>query len=174
MPPQMFSPRTVEVWFPLMRRTDNRDWQDRDNHPGLFAWARLKPGVTIEKAQAKMNTIAARLAQIYPDSNTKMGVNVKELLENQVGDYRASLNLLLGAVGVVLLIGCANLANLLAARGAARSREFAIRVAIGATRWQIIKQLLIECVVLAVLGGLLGLCFAAWVAICSSRFRHTM
>ena len=162
MPPQMFSPRTVEVWFPLMRRTDNRDWQNRDNHPGLFAWARLKPGVTIEKAQAEMNTIAARLAQLYPDSNTKMGVNVKELLENQVGDYRASLKLLLGAVGVVLLIGCANLANLLAARGAARSREFAIRVAIGATRWQIIKQLLIECVVLAVLGGLLGLCFAAW------------
>ena len=162
MPPQMFSPRTVDVWFPLMRRTDNRDWQSRDNHPGLFGWARLKAGVTIEKAHAEMNSIAARLAHAYPDSNTKVGVNVKELLENQVGDYRASLNLLLGAVGVVLLIGCVNLANLLAARGGARSREFAIRVAIGATRWQIMKQLLIECLVLALLGGLLGLCFAAW------------
>jgi putative ABC transport system permease protein len=162
MPRQMFSPRTVEVWFPLMRRTDNQSWQERDNHPGLFGWARLKPGVTLEKARAEMNTIAARLAQAYPDSNTKVGINVIQLLENQVGDYRASLTLLFGAVVVVLLIGCANLANLLAARGAARSREFAIRIAIGASRWQIIRQLLTESLVLAVVGGLLGVCLAAW------------
>lgn len=162
MPKEMFSPRTVEVWFPLMRRTDNIQWQTRDNHPGLFAWARLKPGVSLEKAQAEMKMIAARLAKTYPDSNGKIGTNVKQLLENQVGDYRASLTFLLGAVGIVLLIGCANLANLLAARGAARSREFAIRIAIGATRWQIIKQLLIESLVLALAGGILGLCLAAW------------
>jgi putative ABC transport system permease protein len=162
MPPQMFSPRTVDVWFPLMRRTDNQVWQSRDNHPGLFGWARLKEGVSLEKAQAEMSTIAARLAQQYPNSNTRVGVNVKRLLENQVGEYRSSLMLLLGAVAVVLLIGCANLANLLAARGATRSREIAIRVAIGATRWQIIRQLLFESLVLAVLGGLLGLCLAAW------------
>src|SRR3954468_14220319 len=69
MPPQMFSPRTVEVWFPLVRRTDDKMWQNRDNHPGLFGWARLKEGVTVEKALAEMKEIAARLAQQYPRSN---------------------------------------------------------------------------------------------------------
>ncbi|MGZ4986217.1 MAG: ABC transporter permease, partial [Chthoniobacterales bacterium] len=162
MPPQMFSPRTAEVWLPLMRRTNNANWQNRDNHPGLFGWARLKRGVTLETAKAEMKTIGARLEQQYPASNARVGVNVTPLLENQVGEYRSSLNLLLGAVAVVLLIACANLANLLAARGAARSREFAIRIAIGATRWQIIRQLLIESLVLALFGGLLGACFAAW------------
>jgi putative ABC transport system permease protein len=162
MPPQMFSPRTVEVWFPLMRRTAETSWQTRDNHPGLFGWGRLKPGVTLEQAQADLSTIAARLEKAYPDSNSKVGVKVTELLENQVGEYRSSLRLLFGAVAVVLLIGCANLANLLAARGAARSREFAIRIAIGASRWQIVRQLLTESLLLALLGGALGLCFAAW------------
>ena len=162
MPPEMFSPRTVEVWVPLMRRTDNLIWQTRDNHPGLIGWGRLKNGVTIETALAELKQIAARLAKQYPDSNSKVSVNATPLLENQVGDYRTSLKLLLGAVGLVLLIACANLANLLAARGAARAREFAIRAAVGASRWQIVRQLLIESAVLALLGGSLGLCFAAW------------
>src|SRR5204863_5083823 len=162
MPPQMFSPRTVDVWFPLTRRTDDQMWQNRDNHPGLFGWARLKPGVTVDKALAEMKEIAARLAQQYPRSNKGVSVTITTLLENQVGDYRASLGLLLGAVGLVLLIACANLANLLAARGAARAREFAVRSAVGASRWQIIRQLLIESFALALVGGLLGLCLAAW------------
>jgi len=130
MPPQMFSPRTVEVWFPLTRRTDNEAWQTRDNHPGLFGWGRLKEGVTAENALAQMKEINARLAQQYPKSNTGVSVTVTPFLENQVGDYRSSLNLLLGAVVLVLLIACANLANLLAARGAARAREFAVRAAV--------------------------------------------
>ena len=162
MPPQMFSPRTVEVWFPVMRRTDHPAWQTRDNHPGLFGWARLKQGVTQEKALNELKQIAARLARQYPDSNADVSVTVTPLLENQVKDYRDSLNLLLGAVALVLLIACANLANLLAARGAARAREFAVRAAVGASRWQIIRQLLIESVVLALVGGALGLCLAAW------------
>ena len=162
MPPQMFSPRTVDVWFPLMRRTDNPVWQTRDNHPGLSGWARLKNGVTQEKALNELKQIAARLAKQYPDSNSSVGVTVTPLLENQVGDYRDSLTLLLGAVGLVLLIACANLANLLAARGAARAREFAVRAAVGASRWQIIRQLLIESIVLALIGGVLGICLAAW------------
>src|SRR5688572_501667 len=162
MPPQMFSPRTAEVWFPLTRRTDNETWQSRDNHPGLFGWGRLKPGVTIEKALAEMKEIAARLSKQYPDSNSGVSVTVTPLLENQVGDYRNNLNLLLGAVALVLLIACANLANLLAARGAARAQEFAVRAAVGASRWQIIRQLLIESLVLALIGGGLGLCLAAW------------
>jgi putative ABC transport system permease protein len=162
MPPQMVSPRTVDVWFPLMRRTDDQMWQTRDNHPGLFGWARLKDGVTVEKALNELKQIAARLAKQYPDSNSGVSVTVTQLLEYQVGDYRDSLNLLLGAVALVLLIACANLANLLAARGAARSREFAVRAAVGASRWQIIRQLLIESLVLALVGGALGLCLAAW------------
>jgi predicted permease len=162
MPPQMFSPRTAEVWFPLTRRTADAVWQSRDNHPGLFGWARLKDGVTIEKATAQLKEIAARLAVQYPKSNTGVSVTVTTLLENQVSDYRDSLKLLLGAVALVLVIACANLANLLAARGAARAREFAIRAAVGGSRWQIVRQLLIESFVLAVFGGLLGLCLAAW------------
>ncbi|HEV2840928.1 MAG TPA: ABC transporter permease [Chthoniobacterales bacterium] len=162
MPPQMFSPRTVEVWFPIMRRTDHPAWQTRDNHPGLYGWGRLKEGVTAEKALAEMKQIAARLSNQYPDSNASVGVTVTPLLENQVGDYRASLSLLLGAVVLVLLIACANLANLLAARGAARAREFAVRAAVGASRWQIIRQLLMESIVLALIGGGLGLGLAAW------------
>jgi len=162
MPPQMFSPRTVEVWFPLTRRTDDQMWQTRDNHPGLFGWARLKEGVTVEKALAQMKEIAARLSKEYPKSNTGVSATVTPFLENQIGDYRASLNLLLGAVALVLLIACANLANLLAARGAARAREFAVRAAVGASRWAIIRQLLIESMVLALVGGGLGLCLAAW------------
>jgi predicted permease len=162
MPPQMFSPRTVDVWFPLMRHTDNPGWQTRDNHPGLFGWARLKKDVTVEKALSELKQIAARLAKQYPDSNSAVSVTVTPLLENQVGDYRDSLNLLLGAVALVLLIACANLANLLAARGATRAREFAVRAAVGASRWQIIRQLLIESVVLALIGGALGLGLAAW------------
>src|SRR4051812_6738451 len=162
MPPQMFSPRTVDVWFPLTRRTDDQMWQNRDNHPGLFGWARLKEGVTVDKALAEMKEIAARLSNQYPKSNTGVSVTITTLLENQVGDYRDSLKLLLGAVALVLVIACANLANLLAARGAARAREFAVRAAVGASRWQIVRQLLIESFVLALFGGLLGLCLAAW------------
>jgi putative ABC transport system permease protein len=163
MPPQMFSPRTAEVWFPLTRRTDSDPgWQGRDNHPGLYGWGRLKEGVTVEKALAQMKEIQLRLANQYPKSNTGVSVTVTPLLENQVGDYRESLKLLLGAVALVLLIACANLANLLAARGATRAQEFAVRAAVGASRWQIIRQLLIESFVLALVGGGLGLCLAAW------------
>ena len=86
MPPQMFSPRTAEVWFPLTRRTDDAVWQSRDNHPGLFGWARLKEGVTIDKALAQMKEIAARLSTQYPKSNTGVSVTMTTLLQNQVGE----------------------------------------------------------------------------------------
>jgi putative ABC transport system permease protein len=161
MPPQMSSPRQVDAWFPLMPRTAHPGYQGRGNHPGLTGWGRLKPGGSVKTAQAEMTALAQRLEQEHPQTNKNIGVRVRPLLEEQVGEYRTSLRLLLCAVGVVLLIACANLANLLAARGAARAREFAIRTAIGATRWQIIRQLLLESLVLAVLGGLLGIFLAA-------------
>ncbi|MEY2438870.1 MAG: hypothetical protein QOI34_255, partial [Verrucomicrobiota bacterium] len=126
-------------------------------------WGRLKAGVRVDQARTEMKGIAARLEKAYPATNTQVGVVVTPLLENLVGKYRTNLGLLLGAVGLVLLIACANLANLFAARGAARAREFAIRAAVGAGRGQIIRQLLVESFVIALLGGVLGFFIAVWV-----------
>jgi putative ABC transport system permease protein len=162
MPPQMTSPQDTDAWFPFGRRIVSV-WQDRNIHPNLFVWGRLKPGVTLEQARSEMKTIGARLEKEYPASNTQVTVVVNPLLENLVGKYRTNLSLLLGAVGLVLLIACANLASLFAARGAARAREFAIRAAVGATRGQIIRQLLIESFVVAILGGVLGVFITMWV-----------
>src|SRR5258708_13138043 len=109
-----------------------------------------------------MKTIAARLEKAYPETNGKETAVVTPLLENLVGKYRTNLGLLLSAVGLVLLIACANLANLFAARGAARAREFAIHAAVGATRAQIIRKLLLESFLIAILGGAL----AFFIALC--------
>ena len=106
----------------------------------IYVWGKLKPGVTVEQARTEMKGIAARLEKTYPDTNGGETAVVTPLLDNLVGKYRTNLGLLLGAVGLVLLIACANLANLFAARGAARAREFAIHAAVGATRGQIIKK----------------------------------
>jgi putative ABC transport system permease protein len=163
MPPQMTSPQDTDAWFSLGRRANNPAWMDRSHHPMMFVWGRLKPGVTVETARAEMKTIAARLQKTYAETNTDITAVVTPLLENLVGKYRTNLALLLGAVGLVLLIACANLANLFAARGAARGREFAIRAAVGASRGQIVRQLLIESSLVAILGGILGLFFAVWV-----------
>jgi putative ABC transport system permease protein len=163
MPPQMSAPQETDAWFPIMRRINGGLWSDRGIHPMLFVWGRLKPGVSLEQARSEMKAIAARLEKTYPASNTNVSITVKPLLENLVGKYRTNLALLLGAVGLVLLIACANLANLFAARGAARAREFAIRAAVGASRGQIVRQLLIESFVVAVIGGVLGVFIALWV-----------
>src|ERR1700736_4873277 len=162
MPPEMTSPQDVDAWFPMMRRTNNDAWVKREIHPWLFVWGRLKQTATLEQARAEMKAITGRIEQAHPDTNTNVTASVMPLIENMVGKYRLNLPLLLGAVGLVLLIACANLANLFAARSAARMREFAIRSAIGARRTQIIRQLLIESMVIAVLGGLLGFLFAFW------------
>src|SRR5437016_3819218 len=163
MPPQMTSPQDTDVWVSLMRRSDNPAWIDRSHHPMMFVWGQLKPGVTVDQARSEMKTIAAQLEKAYPETKKGETIVVTALLENLVGKYRTNLGLLLGAVGLVLLIACANLANLFAARGAARSREFAVHAAVGATRWQIIKKLLIESFLVAVLGGALGFLIAIWV-----------
>src|SRR6266850_1904839 len=163
MPPQLTSPQDTDVWLSLMRRSNNSAWIDRSHHPMMFVWGQLKLGVTVDQARSEMKTIAAQLEKAYPETNKGETIVVTPLLENLIGKYRTNLGLLLGAVGLVLLIACANLANLFAARGAARSREFAIRAAVGASRGQIVKKLLIESFVIAILGGATGFLLAVWV-----------
>ena len=163
MPSQMTSPQDTDVWLSIMRRSNNPAWMDRSHHPMIYVWGKLRPGVTVAQTRTEMKAIAARLEKAYPDTNGQETAVVTPLLENLVGKYRTNLGLLLGAVGLVLLIACANLANLFAARSAARAREFAIQVAVGATRGQIVKKLLIESFVIALIGGALGLLMAVWV-----------
>lgn len=161
MPPQLRGPTETDAWFSLMRR-NNEAWETRMNHPLMYGWGKLKPGVSVEQARTQLSAITARLEKLYPESNRDVHAVVTPLLENLVGKYRTDLTLLLGAVGLVLLVACANLANLLAARGAARAREFAIRAAVGASRGQIVRQLLCESAFIALAGGALGLLLALW------------
>jgi putative ABC transport system permease protein len=155
---QPFDP-DVEVWMPVSNypgNTGKREWRL------LVGMGHLKPGVSLAQAQAEASTTASQLAQAYPNENAGRGARVEYLSELLVHDVRPMLWLLFAAVAVILLIACANLANLLLARGLGRQKEIAVRAALGATRWRLIRQLLTESTVIGLLGGVGGLLLAHW------------
>ena len=162
MPESYLYPSRVEMWVPVGQLSDQQSWQSRGNHPGLYGVARLKPGVTFAQAEADMANIAANLEKQYPDSNAGNRVRMRPLIEIFVTDVRRALWVIFGAVGFVLLIACANIANLLLARATARKKEMAIRTAVGASRWRIARQLLTESILLSLIGGGIGLLLAKW------------
>jgi putative ABC transport system permease protein len=151
--------RERELWTPIAFTGNERELH---NAHYVEAIARLKPGITLEQAQTEMNAIAARLAQQYPEANSGWNVRVTPLLDFVVGDAKAVLWLLVGAVGFVLLIVCVNVANLLLARAVDRQKEMAIRAALGAARLRVIRQLMTESVLLALVGGVVAWPLAVW------------
>jgi predicted permease len=164
MPPsfQDFWSRDIEIWRPLALTPDNFV-ADNYTNEWLNLTARLKPGVTLDQAERDMHAFAEKLKRDNPGSfPDKWTLKVTSLDEIATGDIRPALLVLLGAVGFVLLIACANVANLLLARAAGRTKEVAIRSALGAERWHVIRQLLTESVVLSLIGGAVGLLLAYW------------
>jgi len=143
-----------QVWRPLAFEPSN---MTRNFH-WLTSFARLKPGVSLEQARANLNAIGARIEKDYPDSNKNWGVVTERYGDTLIGpDLRTALLVLMTATGLVLLIGCANLANLALARGVSREREVAVRAALGAGRWRLVRQFITENVVLSLAGGVLGI-----------------
>ena len=158
-PPGFHLEYEADVYTPL-GQLDPLILNDRGTHDSLFTLARLKPGVSVSQAQSEMSAIQSRLDRLYANDNRDLGIYVEPLKQAIVGDVGQILTLLSGAVGLVLLIACANIANLLLARAAGRNREFAIRSALGASRAHVARQLLTESVLLSLAGGSLGIAIA--------------
>ncbi|HEV2287437.1 MAG TPA: ABC transporter permease [Candidatus Acidoferrales bacterium] len=159
LPKIMFSPAMVDIWTPFA--PSQEELSQRGNH-GIPVMARLKPGVSIAQAQAELDGIAARLAKAYPKEDKEWSFRADSLRQDMTRDSRTPLFILLGAVGFVLLIACANVGNLFLSRGWARRRELAIRSTLGATRARLVRQLIVESLMLALAGGACGLLLAEW------------
>lgn len=153
--------RGADVYVPI-GQWNNPALKNRSAALGLHGIGRLKPGVTRAQAQADMDGVMAGLAETYPDANRGNGAAIVPLKERMIGDIGSTLWMLLGAVGLVLLIACVNVSNLLLARSTGRTREFAIRAALGAGQWRLLRQSLTESLLLALAGGGLGLAIAGW------------
>jgi putative ABC transport system permease protein len=161
-PAQLQFGRNPDVVLPLSEIAKEPEMLKRDYHQGWSGLGRLKPGVTMSQAVSDLDAIAIDLEKKYPESNAGRRVKMRPLFETTVGDYRASLNLLVAAVVCVLLIACANVTNLQFARALARAREIAVRAALGASRWSIARQLLVESTLLAVIGAVAGVLLTVW------------
>jgi len=161
LPPRTDLPHMegVRVWVPLPfdpRDEQNRAWR------GFEVFGRLAPGATVERAQAELNSIQSGLGERFPATNRGWGARVVPLLDTVVGRVRPTLLVFLAAVGILLLVACANVANLMVARGATREKEFAVRAALGAGTWRLVRLVSLESMLLAIAGGMAGILLAVW------------
>jgi putative ABC transport system permease protein len=162
LPDDVITPNKAEFWAPITPFSVEPSWQKRGNQPGLFGYGRLKPGATVEQASADLRQIGERLQQQYPAECAETLPVAAPLLETMVAGYRQALWMLMGAVVLLLAIACANVGSLQLARTLGRAQEFSLRAALGSSRAQLVRQVLVENLVLFVIGGTLGVLLAFW------------
>jgi putative ABC transport system permease protein len=154
--------RAYDVFEPIaLRQTQNSGWHDRGNHMSMFGVGRLKEGVSLEAANAEVEAVAKALEKAYPATNANVSGRAEDLARRTVGDLRPTVIALFTAVGFLLLIACVNVTNLQIARGAARQHELSVRAALGGGRARLVRQLIVESVILSLAGGVLGVAFGA-------------